>query len=155
MEKLKQTIAVIFRRKGKTSITEKEFVFSASIDMRWFTPKSAQKLLDMALQMKLLSKSNGELTPNFNLDEVEVPLEFKPTEDILDVRVEDLLSRLLTKLQESRLDRKELAARMNALQAMYGIEPEAAALVLGNDVGVDLKEYIPSVEEEIAKRAKG
>ena len=116
MEKLKQTITVLFRRKGKAKMSEKEFVFSASIDMRWFSPRSAQRLLDLALRLGLLTKRDGELTPNFGLDEMDVPMDFRPTEDILNVGVEDLLSRMLARLSSSGLDRKDAAERMAAIQ---------------------------------------
>jgi len=133
---------------------EKEFVFSASIDLRWFTPRAAQKLLDIALQTNLVTKKDGEVSPNFNVEEIEVPLEFKPSEDILEVQIEDLMSRIVTKLSESGLERSELVARINTLQQRYGLEPEVAGLMLGNDLRIDLRGYIPQVEQELRKRAK-
>lgn len=154
MEDLKRTIAVLFRRKGKGSITEKEFVFSASIDLRWFSPKAAQRLLDIALQLNLISRRNGELIPNFNIEDIHVPLEFKPTEDILDTQEEDTLSRIISKLSESKLERRDLVARINALQKRFGIDIEIAALMLGNDLGIDMKELISIVEEKVKKEAK-
>ena len=155
MENLKQTIAVLFRRKGKSSMTEKEFVFSASIDMRWFTPRTAQQLLDLSLKLNLLIKTDSEISPNFDIDEVEVPLEFKPTEDILEVKPENLLSKLINKLEASGIERKELVAKINTLQQKYGLEPEVAALMLGNDLGIDIKQYIPEVEDIVKQKAKG
>jgi len=154
VEDLKRTIAVLFRRKGKGSITEKEFVFSASIDLRWFSPKAAQRLLDIALQLNLISRRNGELIPNFNIEDIHVPLEFKPTEDILDTQEEDTLSRIISKLSESKLERRDLVARINALQKRFGIDIEIAALMLGNDLGIDMKELISIVEEKVKKEAK-
>lgn len=154
MEELKRTIAVLFRRKGKGSITEKEFVFSASIDLRWFSPKAAQKLLDIALQLNLISRRNGELSPNFNIEDIHVPLEFKPTEDILNIQEESLLSRIISKLSESKLERRDLVARINALQKRFGVDIEIAALILGNDLGMDMKELISIVEEKVKKEAK-
>jgi hypothetical protein len=154
LENLKQTIAVLFRRKGKSSMTEKEFVFSASIDMRWFTPRTAQQLLDLALRLNLLKKTDSEISPNFDIEEIEVPLEFKPTEDILEVKPENLLSKLIGRLESSGIERKELVARINEIQHDYGLEPEVAALMLGNNLGVDIKQYIPEVEDIVKQRAK-
>lgn len=154
MEELRRTIAALFRRKGKDSISEKEFVFSASIDLRWFTPKEAQKVLDISLEHKLMSKNNGELVPNFDPESIDVPLDFKPSDDVFNVQVEDLFSRIVTKLSESKLERKELVAKINNLQRRYGIGVETAALMVGNDLGIDIKEFVPLVEKEIRKRAK-
>jgi hypothetical protein len=154
VENIKQAIAVLFQRKSKDSLTEKEFVFSASIDMRWFTPKAAQKLLDIALQLNLLSKTEGELRPNFDIEKVAVPLEFKPSEDILDVKVEDLLSKLVNRLVGAQHEKKKVVTMIGRLQEEYGIEPEVAALLLGNDFKVDLSEFFPLVEQALNDRMK-
>lgn len=128
-------------------------MFSASIDLRWFTPKEAQKVLDISLRLNLLSKNDGELVPTFSLEDVDVPMEFKPTSGVLDTHEEVLFQKIVTKLSESRLERSELVARINDLQKKYGLEVEVAALMVGNDLHVDLKEFIPAVEEELRKRA--
>ncbi len=128
-------------------------MFSASIDLRWFTPREAQKVLDTSLRLNLLSKNDGELVPTFSLEDVDVPMEFKPTSGVLDIHEESLFQRIVTKLSESRLERSELVARINDLQKKYGLEVEVAGLMVGNDLQVDMKEFIPAVEKELRKRA--
>jgi hypothetical protein len=155
LDELKRAIAVLFQRKGKSTMTENDFVFSASIDMGWFTPKEAQKVMDISLKLRLLSKKNGELTANFDLDGINVPMEFKPSKKILDLEAEGPLLGIISRLKESGMERGELVARTNSLQKAYGIEIEAAALMLGNDLGIDVKEFMPLVREELFKRAKG
>jgi hypothetical protein len=153
LEGLKKTIAVLFRRKGKDTLTEKEFVFSASIDMRWFSPKAAQRLLDLSLKLNLISKSNGELRPNFDMDGVSVPMDFKPGEDILDASVEDVFSSILGRLKQSAINQEELLRRIDDYIEKFGIEREVAALMLGKELGIDLESFHGQVEDEIAKRA--
>ncbi len=155
MEGLKKTIAVLFRRKGKEILTEKEFVFSASIDMRWFSPKAAQRLLDLSLSLNLLSKNNGELRPNFDIDSVSVPMDFKPGEDVFQAKAEDLFSDMMARLGQSSLKREELMKRLDDYALKFGIEREVAAFMLGKELEIDLEDLSSRVEDEVAKRAKG
>ena len=39
MSELEVALAQIFRKKGKASMSEKDFVFAVSLDFRWFSPK--------------------------------------------------------------------------------------------------------------------
>jgi hypothetical protein len=155
LEGLKKAIAVLFLRKGKDTLTEKEFVFSASIDMRWFSPKAAQRLLDLSLRLNLISKSNGDLRPNFDLDGISVPMDFKPGEDILEAGVEDVFASILERLKQSAINQEELIKGIDDYADKFGIEREVAAIMLGKELGIDLEAFHSHVEDEIAKRARG
>lgn len=105
MSELKKSIAVLFRRKGKEILTEQEFVFSASMDLRWFSPKDAQKLLDISLSGGYLSRKNGDVMPTFDTSEVEVPLDYRPTREILDRAIRarmDLFSEIVEKIVRAK-----------------------------------------------------
>lgn len=152
MEDLKRTIALLFRRKGQDTLTEKEFVFSASMDLRWFPPKDSQRLLEAGVKMGLLSLVEGKVSPAFELDEVEVPLDFTPTAAVLE-EGEDLFQRLVDRISlESGKPAREVVARVNAVQASMGIYAEVAALLAGKHLGVDLEESYPEVEELLKQR---
>lgn len=153
MEDLKRTLALLFRRKGRERLTEKEFVLSASMDLRWFPPREAQRLLDVALQRGLLSLDEGGVLPTFDLQAVEVPLDFVPTPEVLKARGEDLFERLVTAIVEAvGMTRKEVVARANALRAEMSIYPEVAALLAGQELGVDVSPFRGPVEETVRRR---
>jgi hypothetical protein len=78
MSDLQRSIVLLFRRKGKETLTEKEFVFSASMDLRWFSPKEAQRLLDLGISGGYLQRKNGSVVPTFDTSVSEVPLDYKP-----------------------------------------------------------------------------
>ena len=44
-DELRDAIALLFKRKGRDELSEREFVLSASMDMHWFPPRDAQRLL--------------------------------------------------------------------------------------------------------------
>ncbi len=66
MSELQKSIAVLYKSKGREELTEKEFVFSASMDLRWFSPKEAQKLMEAGLTGGFLERRNGSLVPTFD-----------------------------------------------------------------------------------------
>lgn len=157
MEELKKTIALLFKRKGSPILTEKEFIFSASMDLRWFPPKEAQKLLQVGVDAQLLILENGKVRPNFDISQIEIPLDFVPTEDMFKVepKKEDLFLRILDKIsKEAGKERKVLISRINEIQERMELEIEVAALLAGKEFGVDLSDFYDIVEKEIFLRSK-
>jgi hypothetical protein len=152
MEDLKRTIALLFKRKGQPILSERDFVFSASMDMRWFPPKEAQRLLEVALKRGLLSLQDGKLTPNFDLDKVDVPLDFAPSEEVLKGD-DDVFQRMVQEISRaSGRPAKDVVARINAIRSMMGIYGEVAALLAGSEMGVDMKPFYPDVEDILRSR---
>src|SRR4030043_536622 len=85
MSDLEKSIVLLFRRKGKGLLTEQEFVSSASFDLRWFSPKDAQKLLDISLTGGFLQRKTGHVVPTFDMEKVQVPLDYKPSKEVLEL----------------------------------------------------------------------
>ncbi|MCO5384241.1 MAG: DUF2240 family protein [Methanosarcina barkeri] len=52
--------------------------------MKWFSPKTASKVKERALEVGLLSLKNGALIPGFDVDSVRLPHAFKPSENFLE-----------------------------------------------------------------------
>ncbi|MCK4444341.1 MAG: DUF2240 family protein, partial [Thermoplasmata archaeon] len=131
MEELKKTIALLFKRKGSSQMTEKEFVFSASMDLRWFPPKDSQQLLDVAISRGVVTLLEGQISPSFDTSAVDIPLDFTPTTAVFDMPAkEDLFSKILEHLLASLdIERQEVISRINAVQEKMGVEIEVAALL--------------------------
>jgi hypothetical protein len=158
MSSLQQVLALIFKRKGKGVLSEKEFVFSASIDFRWFTPKEAQLLLDLGLRNKLVEKTNGFIKPTFDYKKIDVPLDFRPSKDVLSQpeavdQEKPLFPRMLDEITKySGMKRRDVVARINHTQERVSVDIEVAALVVAKDMGMDIKDLILEVREEIISR---
>ena len=150
MSEIKRSIAVLFRRKGKDFLTEREFVFSASMDLRWFSPKDAQRLLDAGISGGFLQRKNGNIFPTFDCAEIEVPLDYKPTNDIFEQvakRNQDLFSEIVEKIVKAKsVPKREVVSRVNKKQELLGIDVEPAALLVASDYGL-------SVENSVIERA--
>jgi hypothetical protein len=158
MKVLQQVLALVFKRKGKGVLSEKEFVFSASIDFRWFTPKEAQRLLDMGIEADLLERSNGFIKPRFDYKKVDVPLDFRPGRDMLTEPspVEGgrpLFPTILELITSgSELQRREAVARINKVQERLDVDIEVASLVVARGLGIEIGEFISPVRDEILSR---
>lgn len=137
-------------------MSEKEFVFSASMDLRWFPPKDSQKLLDIAIARGAVSVQGGQITPNFDITGIDIPLDFAPTSTILELPPkEDLFAKILDHvLSHLEIERRDVISRINAIQERMEVEIEVAALLVGEEHGLDMSSFIGEVEKEILERAK-
>ncbi|MBU1158807.1 MAG: DUF2240 family protein [Candidatus Thermoplasmatota archaeon] len=142
MNDLQKSIAVLYKRKGKDVLSEREFVFSASMDMRWFSPKDAQKLMDAGLTDGFLEKKNGSLMPTFDWTSAEVPLDFKPSSEAIKLgakRSQDLFSEIVESIVRTKsVPKREVVSKVNKKQELLGIDIEPAALLVASSYGLQV-----------------
>jgi hypothetical protein len=154
---LQRSIALLFRRKGKDLLTEKEFVFSASMDLRWFSPKEAQRLLDVGITGGLLQKKNGSIVPTFDTSSVDVPMDYRPGKDIFEQipnKPRDFFSEIVDRIVKTKsVPKREVVSRVNKKQELLGIDVEPAALLVASDYGLSMDTgSIERAEFEILQR---
>ena len=153
MDDLRNAIALLFRRKGSGEMSEREFVLSASMDLRWFPPRDSQRMLTLAIDQDLVTSKGGTLRPAFALDSVEVPHDFVPTSKILDVAAppsEDVFVALVDALASAtNSDRRTSIASINAIQEQMDVQIEVAALVAAYQAGIDVRSFLPLVESKL------
>lgn len=155
MGELEAALALIFRRKGKSSMSEKDFVFAASLDYRWFSPKDAQRLLETAVAGELLALEDGKVRPTFDYRNTEVPKGYAPGPELLQKPPEPkgMLMRIVESVAaKSGQPVQEVVSRVNRIQDSMGVDSEVAALLAAGELGVDAGEFYDTVEEELGKR---
>jgi len=157
MSDLEKSIALLFRRKGKEFLTEREFVFSASMEARWFSPKDAQKLLDAGITGGYLQKKNGNIFPTFDFSKIDVPIDYKPSKEALDQvpkLMQDLFSEIVDKIVKSKsVSKREVVSKVNKKQELLGIDVEPAALLVASDYGLSVESaFIERATSEILSR---
>ncbi len=143
MEELRRAVALLFKRKGKDRLPEKEFVFSASMDLRWFSPKNAQKLLDNAVASGVLRREGGDVEPAFDVASIDVPMDFAPSDDVLRPPAR-ILARVPVESEEV-----ELIARVNAIQERMNVTLEVAALLMALERGGEVGDLLDEVESAL------
>lgn len=137
---------MLFKRKGREELSEREFVLSASMDLRWFPPRDAQRLLQLGLETKLLESHAGAIRPAFDVAAIEVPRDYVPSAAILETPTpvgEDLFVRIVDAIAvKTGLDRKAIIALVNAVQEKMDVEIEVAALVAAYQASVDITPFL-------------
>ena len=156
MDELRYAIALLFKRKGRDELTEREFVLSASMDLRWFPPRDAQRLLQLGLDTNLLESHGGNIRPAFPIDTVDVPRDFVPTAKTLEVATpasEDVFLRIVDAIvAHTKSDRRSVIAAVNAVQERMDVDVEVAALVAARQSGLDVAPFLGPVKAHLGLR---
>ncbi len=157
MSEIEVALAQLFNKKGKSSLTEKEFVFAASLDLRWFTPKEAQKFLDISVESELLALDGDKVKPTFDYKSVEIPKGYSPTNDLLQTsaKPKGIFLKLVDQIStEKDIPSKDVISQVNHTQDRMGIDVEVAALIVARQYGIDISEHIDKVEEDVGSLYK-
>ncbi len=155
MSELEIAISQLFLKKGKSSLTEKEFVFAASLDLRWYTPKEAQAFLDIGVESELLALDGNKVKPTFDYKSVNVPRGYAPTTELLQasVKPKGIFLKIVDQISTSKdIPSKDVISLVNQAQDRMGVDVEVAALIVARKYGLDISEYLDSVEEDIGSR---
>jgi len=182
MSELQKTVTVVFNRKGKKLLSEREFINALFFELKWADPsgagrieaKEAQRILEAAMRQGLLELADGYVKPTFDLKSVEVPLNYKPTKDLLkelgegsgpaaaspsatqaDKRAEPLpvFSVLIDDIAaKSGWNKRDVVSKINKVVERLSVDAEVAALLIGKDVGVDVGKYLLEVKEEVLRK---
>ena len=83
LDELKMALALVFGRKGADTMTRQQAVMGMSVELRWFLPGVAEQVVDAGIEAGLLNNGGGELRPTFDIKDVEVPLDFRPSDNII------------------------------------------------------------------------
>lgn len=150
-----QAIASLFKRKGKDILPTHELELLASMELRWFEPAEARKLIELALNMGVLEDTGDGLKPTFDTNSIDIPLGFKPPISLLnnlEHEQESLFMQLVNYISiNSDLDSKEIVAKINDRQASLGelVTLETIAILFGIEQDLDMEEFIPKVKSNL------
>jgi hypothetical protein len=156
MKELREALVFLFQRKGKDILTEKELILSASMDLGWFTPDEAKQLVDICLELKLLSREDTGLTPNFDYKNYFIPIDFTPSENILLMEAQEpLLFSILRHIDsKTGLGRSKIMSEINKKQDTLDVEIEVAAILIAKKYEIDISGFLREAESEIFRRAQ-
>ena len=153
-------IAFVFNRAGKKEMLFSEFYLTLCMDLKWFTPEDAKTFTKNALQNNLLKEENEQIKPNFNIDEIKIPLGFYPSEKVLQQKDEkkekkqdeSILDVLVEKIVEkSNLDKKTILKQIKELEKEKNITIEVAASLVGKEYNLVFDEILEKIEDDFFK----
>lgn len=157
LEEPKTALAALFQMRGRDAITESEFVLDASMKLRWFTPREAQRLLQTSVDRGLLRSDAGNVHAAFDVSAVSVPVNYRPGPEVLAAPAApaDLFTRILSRLQAATGDAPQaLVARINGVQERLGVDAEVAAAHVASSLGVDVADLFDDLEDHVLRRAR-
>lgn len=144
---LRIAVAAPFRGEAKRVIEESSFVVALSLDRDWFSPDQSKRLVDVAVGEGLLDRTDDGLRVQFDPDDVTVPEEFHPDEEIL--RQRSTFERVLDACLDADIEKRDAVAAINRLQAELAVTIEAAAVVYAHRHGVDVQQHAAGALEEL------
>jgi hypothetical protein len=151
MEALKSAVSAIFRRKGKKTITEEEFRFAASMELRWFPPDRAVAFLKNAKRAGLIMQKDGGISPSFDINSHDIKQVITPPASIADEpadAVGEIVEAIATRL---KLSKSEVMAKVNRVRRDLNLETAAAAVLVGMKKKLNMAEYAGLALEEMRR----
>ncbi|KUK68501.1 MAG: Uncharacterized protein XE11_0204 [Methanomicrobiales archaeon 53_19] len=149
-------VAAAFRHLRKERLQKVEFIYYISIDRKWMNKDQAALLLERARDEGLITQVDGAWIPAFDPAEVEIPLGFRPSADVLEKH--DPVERLVGEIaQKAGADTKSIYAEMNMIisDSFHGnLMPEAAVVILARRYQVPFGKYRAELSEQLIQKAQ-
>jgi len=154
----KNIIAFLFKRSGKKEMTQSEFYLTLSMDLKWFTPKKAKDFTIWSLKNNILLKKKNVLKPNFNINDIIIPIGFSPSKDVFfDRRKEktiednsDIIEQIVKRIAEyTGQNSKDILEKIKEIGKELNVHFEVAALFIGSEYDIVLDDFFEDVEHEI------
>lgn len=168
-DNLRLCASAFVRNKGKSVFTESDILMGLSMDLRWMSYSEAKSVLSAMVTAGLFEKSGDMYRATFSNNDIDVPVAYKPTRDLID-RVqaaaakpeppkeapkehesvpEDMMPTLMKVAVENGIERREFMMQSNALMRKLGVFIEVAGLYVLRDSGVDVSELADKVYESV------
>lgn len=150
---LEQTIAAPFKAMRKESLRPTEFIYFFAIDRKWMDRDQASLVVNLGKRQGLLREVGGVLVPSFDPAEVTIPLGFRPTNDIFNVR-ENACDLMMARIAEARgIEVSAVAAEVNGIVRESfddHLRPEAALVIVARRHGVPFGDMLESLRQTLS-----
>ncbi len=144
---LKRVLAAGFKHYGKESLSETELVAALALERGWFAPEEVRQVVEHALETGDLEGDRDGLSATFTVGEITIPSGYEPPSDIL--KPATPFERILDRVGEIDIDKRGAVAEINRLQSKVGLTNDAAAVLFGHGVGLDVSDEAQTVVRSI------
>ncbi len=145
---LTYTVSMPFKRKGKGTLKETEFVLALSLDLKWFPPEQAKIILINAEKSGLLKREGEMVQPIFDIAGIEIPSGFKPGSP--GIEEEALFDRIMDRIiTDTGIEKRKVIAMINKKQEELAkqVAIEVSAIQVAVEMGIKMDDLI---DEEFA-----
>jgi hypothetical protein len=124
------------------------------MDLSWFSPDEAKQLIDVCMELKLLSEEEEGFRPTFDYKNRSIPLDFTPSKNILTLESQEplLLSIVRNIEMKTELARSKIMTEINRKKDVLEVEIEVAAILIAQKYDIDVTGFLREAETEILKR---
>lgn len=145
---MKKVIAAAFKSKGKRKMKRSELIYTMSFDLNWFSHESSKKVVEKAEKEGLI-RGNDEVEPEFDIEDIEIPSDFKP--NLSQLLSRSVADRIIEEISEKTgKSYQEVVSIVNEKQEKLGLVSfPTAALIVAKERGVDISKFLPDVEKEV------
>jgi hypothetical protein len=128
------------------------------MDLKWFTPKKAKDFTIWSLKNNILLKKKNVLKPNFNINDIIIPIGFSPSKDVFfDRRKEktiednsDIIEQIVKRIAEyTGQNSKDILEKIKEIGKELNVHFDVAALFIGSEYDIVLDDFFEDVEHEI------
>lgn len=146
---MKKVIAAAFKSKGKRKMKRSELIYTMSFDLNWFSHESSKKVVEKAEKEGLI-EGNEEIEPKFEIEDIEIPSDFRPnlshllSRSVADRIIEEISEKTGKSYQEVVSIVNEKQEKLEGLVSF-----PTAALIVAKESGVDISKFLPEVEREV------
>lgn len=148
------TIASAFRHSGRDALKRNEIVYFLTFDRKWMSVEQANILLKLAADRGLISQNEGMIKPVFDIQEVAIPLGFKPDSGIFDI--DDPFERLVDRIASATgRSPSEIVSSANSTihDAFDGnLLPSAALVIIATEEGVSCEDLLPDLRASVTRK---
>ncbi|MFP4142965.1 MAG: DUF2240 family protein [Thermoplasmata archaeon] len=151
---MKRALAFLFQREG-SPVSEDDFVYTQSVDLEWFSSDEARILIEKANSDGLIKIDGEMIEADFDYENIEIPIGFEPSKDILEEEKEDIFSELLSDLVEnSGLSKQKVMSKVNDLQDSLNVEITTAMLLFARKRDIPLTDMERKIDK-VSRRIRG
>jgi len=156
-------IAFVFKRSGKTALTEPEIYLPLSLELGWFPSQQAKSFVTYALKQKLLVKKGALLSPTFDSGKITIPLGFHPTKTSFEAEEKEgapeekapVLDTIIHRIREkTKRSQKDIIAKIREIEQEKKILSEVAALVVAKEYDVDVTDFLDKVDRALFRESE-
>ncbi|MCK9592614.1 MAG: DUF2240 family protein [Methanoregula sp.] len=150
---VKITIAAPFKHTRKKGMRKNELVYYYALDRKWMSTDQANLLLSRAEEDGLLGQQNGVFSPRFDINEIIIPVGFKPTSSIFERN--DPSQELIGRIAKAQgLQETAVVSEMNRIikeQFDGNLLPAAALVLLAKKYQVPFKDQRDALAGTVKK----
>ena len=130
-----------------------ELVYYYALDRKWMSTDQANLLLSRAEEDGLLGQQNGVFSPRFDINEIIIPIGFKPTSSIFERN--DPLQELIGRIAKAQgMQETAVVSEMNRIikeQFDGNLLPAAALVLLAKKYSVPFKDQRDALAGTVKK----